>query len=106
MTPPVDYRDYDTEDIGVDTARGHFAEVSIDTCKQCGKQWLNYHYELEAFSKSGRWYRGLITAEQVKDVTAAGALRMLAGLPWYLYGGSYFNTSGERSDAPLNLDQA
>lgn len=32
--------------------------------------WLRYLYENEAFTRSGRWYRALITAEQAQQVTA------------------------------------
>jgi hypothetical protein len=106
MTPPLDYRDYKGKDIGVDESKGRFADVSIERCKHCGQNWLNYHYELEYISHSGRWYRGAITSEQAKRVTAAGALEMLAGLPWHLYGGSYYDTSGKRRDAPLDPDLA
>lgn len=102
MAPPIDYRDYDSEEIGVDTTRGRFAEISLDRCKQCGRQWLDYHYELEAFSRSGRWYRGLLTPEQAKEATAGGALEMLAALPWHFFGGSYYDTSGKRSEVPLD----
>jgi hypothetical protein len=103
MAPPIDYLDFVRTEIGVDPANGRFAEVSIDRCKQCGSRWLAYQYELEAFSRSGRWYRGLITPAQAEQVAVPGALAILAGLPWYLYGGSYYDSSGKRSDGPLDL---
>lgn len=53
-------------------------------------------------SKSGRWYRGVITSAQAKDATAGSALPILAGLGWHLYGGSYYDTTGTRSEAPLD----
>jgi len=106
MTPPLNYRDFKRTDIGVDESKGRFGDVSIQRCKHCGQHWLHYHYEHEAFTKSGRWYRGAITSAQAKRVTAAGALEMLAGLPWHLYGGSYYDTSGMRRDAALDPDLA
>jgi hypothetical protein len=102
LTPPLDYRDYDPHDIGVDEARGRFAEVRIDRCRTCGREWLHYAYEIEGFSGSGRWYRGLVTPEQVGRATPQTALGMLAELPWHLYGGSYFGTTGRRCDVPLD----
>jgi hypothetical protein len=106
MTPPIDYRDFDTDNVGVDNGKGRFADVTVDRCKHCGRQWLNYHYELEAFANSGRWYRGVVTSAQAERATAAGALGILAALPWHLYGGSYYDTSGKHSDMPLDPDLA
>jgi hypothetical protein len=74
-------------DFGMDE---HFAEVSLLVCSECGQHWLRYHLEDEAFSGSGRWYLGAITAEQAAIVTAATARATLEALPWYWYGGSYF----------------
>ena len=102
MTPPLDHRDFVREELGVDPARGRFADVAIEYCRHCGRAWLRYHYEMEAFSNSGRWYRGLLTPEQAARATPANALEILAELPWHLYGGSYFNTTGERSDTPFD----
>ena len=102
MTPPLDYRDYVREELGVDTGRGRFGDVAIERCIRCGRAWLRYHYEMEAFTGSGRWYRGLLTPEQAARATPANALEILAELPWHLYGGSYFGTDGRRSDVPLD----
>jgi hypothetical protein len=102
VTRPFDHRDYVQEDMGVDHDHGRFGDVAIERCKHCGRPWLHYHYEIEAFTASGRWYRGLLTPEQAARVTHANALEILAELPWYLYGGSYFDTTGKRSDVPLD----
>jgi len=102
MTPPLDYRDYVREELGVDRAGGRHADVEIERCKYCGRPWLRYHYELEAFTGSGRWYRALVTPEQAARATPANALEILASVPWHLYGGSYFGTTGKRSDTPLD----
>jgi hypothetical protein len=101
MTPPPDHRDFHGTELGV-TQDGRFADVRLDQCRLCGRPWLHYHYEVEAFSKSGRWYRGLVTPEQAARATPANALEILAALPWYLYGGSWFDTTGLRSDVPLD----
>ena len=101
-TPPIDHRDYEAADMGVDDDHGRFADVRIDRCRWCGRLWLHYQHELEAFSRSGRWYRGVVTPEQAAGATAANALSILAKLPWHLYGGSFFDTTGHRSDVPLD----
>jgi hypothetical protein len=104
MVPPIDHRDFAKRELGIDEAKGRFADVAIDRCEHCGALWLAYHYELEGISKSGRWYRGLITSAQAEAATAGNALRILAGLGWHLYGGSYYDTAGKRSDAPLDAE--
>jgi hypothetical protein len=103
VAPPLNHLDFSRTDIGMDPAHGRFADVSIDRCKQCGSLWLAYQYELEALSRSGRWYRGLITPAQAEHVAATSALAILAALPWYLYGGGYYDSSGRRSNGPLDL---
>jgi hypothetical protein len=68
----------------------YYADISLRRCKHCGRLWLHYHYENEAFSQSGRWYRGLIAPEQAETIAAENALEFLGKLEWYLCGGSYF----------------
>ncbi len=102
MAPPLDYRDYERVEIGIDTAHGRHGEVSVEQCRHCGAYWLNYFHEKGGFTESGCWYRGVITKAQAEETTAAGALALLATLPWHLYGGSFYRSSGRRSDAPLN----
>jgi hypothetical protein len=67
-----------------------FGEVSLLVCSVCGRHWLRYYLEDEAFSRSGRWYLGAITVEQAATMTAATSRASLEALPWYYYGGSYF----------------
>jgi len=105
-TPPYDHRDYDRTELGVDSARGRFGDVAIDRCRHCGATWLHYHYEIEAFTGSGRWYRGLLMPGQAARATPGNALEILAELPWHLYGGSFFSTTGRRSDVPLDPSTA
>jgi hypothetical protein len=82
------YSDFDERPVGVDTLEGRFGDVSIHTCRRCGQRWLHYHYEHEAFSGSGRWWRGPVTQDQAGAVTAASALQVLGSLPFYYTGGS------------------
>lgn len=102
---PESWRDdFEKTMLGVDRTKGRFGEVSIDRCRQCGRLWLHYFVEYEAVPQSGRWYRGLITPEAARSVTPEGAVAILEGLPWRLYGGSYFGKRGERSTGPVLLD--
>jgi len=104
QTPPFDYRDYVSAPVGIDKTNGRFGDVSIETCKQCGASWLHYLVEYEAFTKSGRWYRGLMTPEIQRTVTAHNAVDVIARLPWYFYGGSYFDSTGRKGSGPLCVD--
>jgi hypothetical protein len=104
MKPPFDFRDYDPESLGVDETNGRFGEVTAETCKACGARWLGYSVEYEGFSRSGRWYRGLVSADMLSGLTPSQAPAVLAGLPWYFYGGNYFETTGRRGAGPLSVD--
>ena len=101
MTPPFDYRDFETTPLGVDETKGRFGEVSVETCRACGSVWLRYFLEWEWLSESGRWYRGLVTAEMVEWLQPEQAPELLSSLPWYFYGGSYFRTTGRKGSGPL-----
>jgi hypothetical protein len=104
MTPPFHCADFDSESIGVDETNCRFGEVSVETCKTCGSKWLRYLVEYEAFTGSGRWYRGLASPEMLQSLTPERAVAALAGLPWYFYGGSYFKSTGQRGVGPLSVD--
>jgi len=77
----------DDKELGMDE---DFAQISLLVCPACGRHWLRYFYELEAFTASGRWYLGAITAEQASNLTVKIAKATLEGLSWYFYGGSYY----------------
>lgn len=94
MTPPFNYADYTEVAIGTDDTGGRFGEVSLLTCKSCGHDWLKYHVEYEAFSKSGRWFRGPVSPEVARSVRPETALALLGSMEWYFAGGSYFDSTG------------
>ena len=104
LTPPFDYRDFNSEPLGIDETNGRFGEVSVQSCKTCGSQWLHYFVEYEAFSKSGHWYRGLVSAEALRSLRPESAVALLEGLPWYFYGGSYFETTGRKGSERVWVD--
>ena len=85
-----------------DTTEGRYADVDVQQCLNCDRLWLSYAVEYEAFSKSGRWARGVILEESAKAILPQEAVAFLAALPSHLYGGSWFNgESGERT-GPMN----
>jgi hypothetical protein len=89
--------EFDERYLGTDR---YYADISVRTCKLCGRHWLNYHYENEAFTASGRWYRGLIPPDQVDSVSAEGAREFLGKLDWYLCGGSFYGKVFKASGVP------
>ena len=89
------------KDLGMDD---NFAEISILTCPVCDQLWLRYHFELEAFTASGRWYLGAITAEQASQLRAENAKATLENLSWYFYGGSYFGGRSGRTSGEILLN--
>lgn len=62
----------------------------MQTCTRCGARWLHYQVEYEAFSESGRWFRGLIPELDPGPFFGRNAVAYLERLPWYFGGGSYF----------------
>ena len=78
-----------------------YAEVTLLICAECGQFWLRYHFELEAFTASGRWYLGAITPKQALLLTVENAKATLEGLSWYFYGGSYYDGRSGKSSGQL-----
>jgi hypothetical protein len=95
-------RSYDEAPVGIDQTRGRFGDVSVRTCRACGRHWLHYHVEYEAFSRSGHWFTGLLPDGADAALTPEAAVPLLERLPWYVYGGSYFGHAGQRGSGPLN----
>ena len=104
QTPPILSSNFTKNFIGIDTAKGRFGEITIERCKKCNSTWLNYFVEYESFSQSAKWYRGLIPEEQIPNITPANALDYLKSLKWYLFGGSYFSSTGERGTGKIVVD--
>ncbi|HEU4885930.1 MAG TPA: hypothetical protein VFT45_27075 [Longimicrobium sp.] len=93
---------YDEASVGVDTSRGRFGDVSLRTCRACGRRWLRYHVEYEAFTASGRWFLGLLPDDADAGLAPAEAVALLQALPWHVYGGSFFRTRGRRGTGPID----
>jgi hypothetical protein len=87
-------------ELGMDS---QYAEVSLWACRACGSPWLRYFYENEAFSRSGRWYVGMIAREEAARMTAARGRATIESLEGYVFGGSYFDGRTGRSSGPIHL---
>jgi len=85
ITPPFYHDDYESELISIDQADGRFGEISILRCRMCGSTWLNYFIEYEGYEHSSRWYRGMVTAEQLARLIPEQVPVFFAGLPWYFF---------------------
>jgi hypothetical protein len=103
MGLPVDYGNFESTHLGCDETNGRFGEVNLQKCKQCSSIWLHYFVEYESMSKSGRWYRGIISDETSKHLTPESAVLCLDQLDWHFYGGSYFEKSG-KGKGKVNVD--
>lgn len=76
-----------------------YGESSLWECVPCGRLWLRWFHENEAFSRSGRWYRGVVSDSD--GITAENAKSILEALPSYVFGGSYFDGKVGQSSGPI-----
>ena len=95
---------FDERFMGVDKTNGRFGEVSVRICQACGRKWLHYHVEYEAFSRSGRWFTGIVPSDSEASLTPESAASILEELPWHIYGGSFFETNGKRRSGGVSLE--
>jgi hypothetical protein len=96
------FTQFESSYIGCDETEGRYADVTLNRCRTCGRAWLHYFVEYEAFSRSGRWARGLISEAAAEAMVPEKAVDHLNGLEWYLYGGSYFDGIGGRRRGPMH----
>lgn len=93
-----------SQSLGVDTTAGRFGDVSLLTCKTCGRLWLHYYLVYEGIPRSGRWFRGLVSPALAAALDPLTATQLLAQLPGYFYGGSYFASTGQWGQGPVPVD--
>ena len=98
-TAPHDFLITDTE-LGMDE---HFGTASLLICSLCGQRWLKYFYEIEAFTASGRWYLGSISAEQASQISVDNAKTTMEGLNWYFFGGSFYGGKSGKTSGKILL---
>jgi hypothetical protein len=96
--PPFHYLNFERVALGMDPFH---AEVSIDTCKRCGTPWLVYLIEQEHHTGSGRWWRVALSSEMGKGPTVAEARSIVEQASWCFVGGSFYNSTGHRVNAPI-----
>lgn len=104
LNEPMGFDQYNiVKDLDRDETNGRFGEVELWQCKKCGRFWLHYLVEYEAFKGSGRYFMGLITQEVANALAPDKAIEYLDQLEWHLYGGSYFGRKG-KSTGKVNAD--
>ena len=97
LQPTLGRCEDDGRGLGTDLTNGRYGDVWLYTCASCRRIWLFHRVEFEAFTASGRWYRAIITADTAAAVTPETAARAIARSEYRVFGGSFFNTSGEVS---------
>lgn len=90
--------------VGRDETNGRFGEVNLRRCLHCGRLWVHYFVEYEAYRASGRYYMGVITAEDAEALTAEAAVDCLNTLDWHLFGGSFFDGVVGRATGHVYVD--
>ena len=99
--PPFPATRFERTDLGID---GLDAEVSIDTCRACGTEWLHYLIEEEYRSRAGRWWRVEILDPLDPILSASTARDYIERQPGGFCGGSYFASTGMAIGAPIRID--
>lgn len=102
--PTSNYTEYRSSGLSTDHTNGRYAEVSIQQCKLCQRIWIHYLVEFEHYSKSGRWYKGIVSKKDRPNITPENAVEYLESLEWYVFGGSYFESTGEFGRGKLQVD--
>jgi len=91
---PIENTNFASSILGVDNTNGRYADVTVEQCKLCNRKWLRYFVEYESFTKSGRWYRGIVSDNDLLEITPENSIAYIEKLDWYIYGGSYFSSTG------------
>jgi len=94
----VHFQNFDRREVGDGP---DFGEVSINKCKRCGRDWLEYFIEYEYFTASGRWFRGVVAPATAASINPADVKTILEGLEWYFRGGSAFGGRVMKTSGPL-----
>jgi len=78
-----------------------YAEVSIDHCRSCGRDWLHYLLEFEGVPGSGRWYRGLLGPDIA--FSHRNAASIFGQLREYWAGGSRVKGGVQLRSGPIDV---
>jgi len=90
------------QEVGVDETEGRYGDVSVTTCSVCGRRWLSYFVEYEAFTASQRWIRGVLPASQMVP-PPKNAVPIFNTMPWYFYRFSQRKRQIGKGNAPAGL---
>lgn len=91
----------DEQFVGVDKTDGRFADVTLRRCPRCGRLWLRYQVEYEAFTSSGRWAEAPIGDDTAATITPETAAAFLDRAPFHIFGGSFWGHDGRRGRGRL-----
>ena len=91
------------QELGVDKTYGRYGDVLVTTCCTCGRRWLHYFAEYEAFTASQRWIRGILPSTQVVPFPPEEAVPIFNRMPWYSYHLSGHEGQCGRGNAPADL---
>jgi hypothetical protein len=90
-----DYRNIQETNLGGGTLSG---QVSLITCKICGRHWLSIFYEPQIHDNEYAWFHGLIKVENIPSIKEGNvlqnALAYLESLDWYYTSGIYWSNHG------------
>lgn len=81
-----------------------YGDVTIHRCEHCGTLWLHYAVAWEGYTGSGRWFQGVIDEATAATIKPEEAVAYLESLPWYIAGGSYFRSTGFRTQGEVRAD--
>lgn len=107
-TPPCECYDRlptgsSRQEMGVDITNGRYGDVSVMTCSTCGRRWLLYFSEYEAFSASQRWIRGVLLSTQEVPFAPEEAVPIFNRMPWYYYTFSQRKRQIGKGNAPADF---
>ena len=92
----------DERDVGCDLTEGRFADVTLLRCARCGRLWLRYAVEYEAFTASGRWAEAPIDDASAANIRPETAAKFLETVDWHIRGGSYWGHTAKRNGGPIH----
>lgn len=89
---------WDCEDkgefIGLDMTDSRYGEVWLYQCPDCSRNWLFYRVEYPSYSKSGRWFRAIISSGNSKNIKPEDAEKLINASDYRVIGGSYYGSPG------------
>jgi hypothetical protein len=104
MAPPFRDDDFALRDLGEDPTNGRYGEVRVETCLKCGRRWLHYAVEYASFSRSGRWFRALVSDAVAAKATPRKAIAIIEASNLRFAGGSYYDSTGFRLIGEVHAD--